>query len=138
MGGRVAFGGRGGMNLPPSGPMAVSSSGWYNNERNPGHPFATQNLPSGDIASGDSHHVVVVVGDDPNSPNVTAATVVNSVGGSGGGTTPNSTIVGSDEQQQQHQKQGNNTDPLSSMDPLRHTLPDIGGVTDTQAVPGEN
>jgi len=138
VGGRVAFGGRGGMNLPPSGPMAVSSSGWYNNERNPGHPFATQNLPSGDIASGDSHHVVVVVGDDPNSPNVTAATVVNSVGGSGGGTTPNSTIVGSDEQQQQHQKQGNNTDPLSSMDPLRHTLPDIGCVTDTQAVPGEN
>jgi len=136
-GGRVAFGGRGGMNLPPSGPMARSSSGWYNNERNSGPPYATQILPPGDNASGDSHHVVVVVGDDPNSPNVTAATVISSVGGSGGGgTTSNSTIVGSDEQQ--HQKQGNNNDPLSSMEPLRQTLPDIGGVTDTQAVLGEN
>jgi len=57
-------------------------------------------------------------------------------GGGGGGTNSNSTIVGSDEQQ--HQKQGNNNDPLSSMEPLRQTLPDIGGVTDTQAVPGEN
>lgn len=134
-GGQGAFGDRGGSNLPPSGPMAVST-GWYNenDDRIPSgsSPSAPQNHSSGDVASGgDQHHVVVVVGDDPNSPNVTAAAVVTSAGG--GGTTVNTTTTtaGSDEQQP-----GNN-DPLSSMEPLRQTLPDIGSVA-TTAVPGEN
>jgi len=132
-GSRSSFGGRG-TNLPPSGHMAMSSSGWYNNDRNqPGPPSATQNLASGNVTSSDPHRVVVVVGDDPNSPIVTAAAVVSKSGGGSGGGTSAKTIAGSDDQQQK----SNSADPLSNMEPLHQTLPDIGGVA-TSAVPGEN
>lgn len=147
-GGRGAYGGRGGTNnLPPSGPMAMSSTGWYNNNNDQNQQSGlpspgTQNLPSdGNVGSssagGDSKQVVVVVGDDPNSPNVTAAASVNNKSGGGGGgtgTTSSETMIARQDNQQ---KQGNNADPLSSMEPLHQALPDIGGVA-TSAMPGEN
>jgi len=123
-GSRGTFSGRGGgTNLPPSGPMAIST-GWYNNDRNvPSSSSGAEMVPTGEAASGDPHHVVVVVGEDPTT-NVTSSTGVSSA--SGGGEIRNA----ADEQQL-------GTDPLSSMEPLRQTLPDIGGVA-SPAVPGEN
>ena len=124
-GGRGAFNGRGGggaNNLPPPGTMVMPSTGWYDdNDINnpPGSPSAAPVAG----ASAEAQHVVVVLGDGPsNSANVTTAeTVGTSVA-----------VTGPDEQQP------GVTDPLSSMDPLRHTLPDIGGVATPAAVPGEN
>jgi hypothetical protein len=65
---------------------------------------------------------VVVLGDGPsNSTNVATAESVNA----------SAAVSGQDEQ-----KANTGPDPLSSMDPLRQTLPDMGGVA-TPAVPGE-
>lgn len=119
-GGRGAFGGRGGNTLPPSGSMIMPSTGWYNNSDLNNPPDSPTAAP-GDVVSADPQHVVVVLGDGPsNSTNVAIAESVSaSVAVSG------------------HDEQNANTDPLSSMDPLRQTLPDLGGVA-IPAVLGEN
>ncbi len=111
-GGRGGYAGRGGgNNLPPSGLMP--STGWYNNN-NPVSPSVTP----GDA---DPQHVVVVLGDGPsNSNNVATADNVNA----------SAAVIGEDEQKV-------NADPLSSMDPLRQSLPDMGGAA-APAVTGEN
>lgn len=119
-GGQGEFGGRGGNNLPPSGSLTMPSTGWYNNNDMNNPPVSPSAVP-GDVASVDPQHVVVVLGDGPsNSTNVAAAESVSA----------SAVVSGQDEQKV-------STDPLSSMDPLRQTLPDIGGVA-TPAVPGEN
>ncbi len=112
-GGRGGYGGRGGgNNLPPSGSMTMPSTGWYNN--NPGSPSVTP-------VEADPQHVVVVLGDGPsNSTNVAAAENVN--------TSP--AVIGEEEQKV-------NADPLSSMEPLRQSLPEMGGAA-APPVPGEN
>lgn len=117
-GGQGAYSGSGGTNnLPPSGPMTVSSTGWYNNNND-------RNQQSAATAGGNPHHVVVVVGDDPNSPNRTAAAAVsNKSGGADAGATTSETIIPRRDDQQ---NQSNGDDPLSNMEPLRQTLPDIG------------
>lgn len=119
-GGRGAYGGRGGNNLPPSGSMTMSSTGWYgNNDLN--KSSAIPSAAPSDVASADPQHVVVVLGDGPsNSTNVATAESVSAL----------AVVSGQDDQK-------SNTDPLSSMDPLRQTLPDMGGVA-TQSVTGEN
>lgn len=119
-GDRGVFGGRGGNNLPPSGNLAMPPAGWYtNNDMN--NPPVSPSATHGDVASVDPQHVVVVLGDGPsNSTNVAAAESVSA----------SATVPEQDEQKV-------TTDPLSSMDPLRQTLPDMGGVA-TPAVPGEN
>jgi len=108
-GGRGAFNGRGGNNLPPSGSMAMPSTGWYdNNDLN--YAPASPSTTSGDVPSADSPSVVVVLGDGPsNSTNVTTTETVSA----------SAAVPGQDEQRA-------SKDPLSSMDPLRHSLPDMG------------
>lgn len=115
-GGRGAYGGRGGgNNLPPSGSMPMPPNGWYNN--NDVSPSAVP----GDVGSVDPQHVVVVLGDGPsNSTNVATVESVSASGAVSGQDDPTTST----------------TDPLSSMDPLRQSLPDIGGVA-TQSVSGE-
>eukprot|EP00532_Pseudo-nitzschia_australis_P004363 CAMPEP_0168200294 /NCGR_PEP_ID=MMETSP0139_2-20121125/22960_1 /TAXON_ID=44445 /ORGANISM="Pseudo-nitzschia australis, Strain 10249 10 AB" /LENGTH=579 /DNA_ID=CAMNT_0008125501 /DNA_START=425 /DNA_END=2164 /DNA_ORIENTATION=- len=117
-GGRGAFNGRGGNNLPPSGPM--SSSGWHRNTNDMNNIPCSTSTVSNDVGSGEAQNVVVVLGDGPsNSTNVaTAETVVTS-----------SVLPRKDEHQV-------NSDPLSQMDALGQTLPDIGAVT-TTPVPSE-
>ena len=114
-GGRGGYGGRGGNNLPP-----MPSTGWYNNNdlnKPPGPPPPNPT----DVTSADPQHVVVVLGDGPsNSNNVATADSVNT----------SAVVSGKDETKA-------NADPLSSMDPLRQTLPDMGGVA-APAVSGEN
>ena len=109
--GRGGYGGRGaGHHLPPTMP----STGWYHNAdlNNPAAPSITP----GDVTSAEPQHVVVVLGDGPsNSRNVAAA----------------ETVKASEEEQ------AGQADPLSSMDPLRQNLPEIGGVA-APAVSGEN
>ena len=109
--GRGGYGGRGaGHHLPPTMP----STGWYHNAdlNNPAAPSITP----GDVTSAEPQHVVVVLGDGPsNSTNVAAA----------------ETVKASEEEQ------AGQADPLSSMDPLRQNLPEIGGVA-APAVSGEN
>jgi CUG-BP- and ETR3-like factor len=120
-GGRGGFSSRGGNNLPPSGSMTMPPTGWYsNNDLNnnpPGSPSAT----TGDVASSDSQHVVVVLGDGPS--NSTNVAIAESAGAS-------AAVSGQDEQKAK-------ADPLSSMDPLRQSLPDRGDVA-TPAAPGED
>lgn len=120
-GGRGAFSGRGGgNNLPPSGPVNMGSSGWYNNNDLTSPP-ASPSATTGDVASADNQNVVVLLGDGPsNSANVSTVESVN---------TP--AAVAAPEEQSQVM------DPLASMDPLRNALPDMGGVA-APAVPGEN
>ena len=89
-------GGRG-MNLPPSGPMAMSA-GWYNRQAGPSGPANAPQDPDG------------LVGHDP---------------AAGDGSGPNE---GPDGQ--------SGSDPLSNMEPLRQTLPDVGGAATSAA--GEN
>ena len=116
-GGRGGYGGRGGggHHLPPTMP----STGWYHNA-DLNNPAAPSTAP-GDVTPAEPQHVVVVLGDGPsNSTNVATAESVNA---SAGG-------IGEDEQNGQ-------ADPLSSMDPLRQSLPEIGGVA-APAVSGEN
>jgi CUG-BP- and ETR3-like factor len=121
-GGRGGFGGRGGggNNLPPSSSMSVPSTGWYHNDdlnNPPGPPTATP----GDATSTDSQHVVVVLGDGPsNSNNMATSETVNA----------SAAAIGEDAQKVI-------VDPLSSMDPLRRSLPDMGGVA-APVVSGEN
>lgn len=102
--------GRGSNNLPP-----MPSTGWYNTN-NDGQPIPT----TGGVVD-ESQHVRVVLGDNPS--NSTNVTTVDPAG--------NSPVApGQDEHQ-------TSSDPLSSMDPLRQTLPDIGGVA-TPPVSGDN
>jgi hypothetical protein len=101
--------GRVGMNLPPSGPMAMSA-GWYNRS-SAGVPPSTLADPNGrDLAS---HGPVC---DDPTAP-TTGLTTGGAINPSGPDGHPG-------------------MDPLSSMDPLRQALPDVGGVA-TPAVVGD-
>lgn len=94
--------GRGGINLPPSGPMAMSA-GWYTRSA-PGVP---PRVPS------DPHGIAV---DNPAAPTDVLPTVgtINPAGLDG--------------------QLGN--DALSSMEPLRQALPDVG-VAATPALVGE-
>jgi hypothetical protein len=98
----------------------MSPAEWYTtNDMN--NPPVSPSATPGDVTSVDPQHVVVVLGDGPNnSTNVAAAESVNA----------SAAVPGQDEQKV-------TTDPLSSMDPLRQTLPDMGGVA-TPVVPGEN
>lgn len=124
-GGQVAFSGRGGNNLPPSGPMTMSHTGWYNSTNDLNKTTSPPSATPGDVGSGEAQNVVVVLGDGPsNSTNVaTVETVVTS----------NCTSSAA-PRQDEHQA---TSDPLSKMDPLGQTLPDIGDVA-TTPVPSDN
>ncbi|KAG7348514.1 RNP-1 like RNA-binding protein [Nitzschia inconspicua] len=107
--------GRGSMNLPPSGPMAASV-GWYSRQAPlpptggtiPQEPSAGMEGPP---YSGEDPGVVAAV-----APPAESAPPDGS--GPEGGST--------------------GTDPLSSMEPLRQTLPDVGTGVATSAAEGES
>jgi len=120
-GGRGGFSGRGGNNLPPSGSMTMPPTEWYSNNDLNNNPSGSPSATTGDVVSSDSPHVVVVLGDGPS--NSTNVAIAESAGAS-------AVVSGQDEQNAK-------VDPLSSMDPLRQSLPDMGGVA-TPAAPGEN
>jgi hypothetical protein len=107
-GGSGAYGGRG-MNLPPSGPMAA---GWYNNRQGPHDPAADHGDPNvRGVGVNTSYEDPAV---PPNEP-------------------PSQGEAGPGEKDDQ----GAGSDPLSDMEPLRQTLPDVGGAA-TSAAAGEN
>jgi len=109
------YGGRN-MNLPPSGPMAMSA-GWYNNRSGTPNSNGPSNVPQDPNNPGAINHSLVA-GDDPAA--ASAASPANA--------TSNPSGPGDGQQ---------GPDPLSSMEPLRQTLPEVGG-TATSAAAGEN
>ena len=101
-GGRGGYVGGRGMNLPPSGPMAV---GWYNNRQGGHHhhdPHGNGDPGMGGIGMSHSYE------DGNGAPSPPSGD--GQVAGAG---------------------------PLSSMEPLRQTLPDVGGAP-TSGGTGEN
>jgi hypothetical protein len=102
--------GRGGTNLPPSGPMAMSAA-WYSRSTAGVPPPVSADPGGGGIAS----HAAV--SDDCTTP--------ASVLPTGGAIIPDVSDVPPD------------SDPLSSMEALRQNLPDVGGAA-TPAGVGEN
>ena len=99
----------------------MPSGGFYNATNdlndNPSPPPAV----SGSIASGEAKNVVVVLGNGPsNSTNVP--------------TTETAVATSAVSRQDKHKA---TSDPLSKMDPLGQTLPDIGGAA-TAAVSHDN
>jgi hypothetical protein len=109
-GGGGYVGGRG-MNLPPSGPMAMSA-GWYNR---PAGPAAPPDPPQDSDSGGGGINQSLVASDTAAGGAASPGDVANNLSGTDGQSC---------------------SDPLSSMEPLRQTLPDVGGAATSAA--GEN
>jgi hypothetical protein len=109
-GGAYGGGGRG-MNLPPSGPMAASV-GWYNRQG--------QNGPSGPM---------------PQNTGIAAGLNQTYGGEDAAASAAGSTSDAPPPNGQEDAATG--SDPLSNMEPLRQSLPDVGNGAATSAVEGE-
>jgi hypothetical protein len=111
-----AYGRGGGMNLPPSGPMAASV-GWYSRHGPPppGGPMPQDAAAAAgmvDAGMNPAHYEDPAVGVPPGEAPP-----------SGHGQEEASAVTGAD--------------PLSNMDPIRQSLPDVGTGVATSAAEGE-
>jgi hypothetical protein len=128
-----------GMNLPPSGPMAASV-GWYNNNNN--HRLGSNGPPNGSVVSQDTAAaaaaavVAAGVGGETNQAYVVEDPVAAAAVGVVVAGTNNSQ---SDTPQNDSDAKQEGPDPLSTLEPLRQALPDVGngGSAATSAAEGE-